>query len=68
MSKCFKILDTEDLHSLRKGRHQAFKDNAIFDKSYLFNDTAKREIASIYTMRFNVYYFGSRNGNFKKSI
>ena len=43
-----KILDTEDLHSLRKGRHQAFKDNVLFDKSYLFNDTAKREIASIH--------------------
>ena len=43
-----KILDTEDLHCLRKGRHQAFKDKANFDKSYLFNDTAKREIASIY--------------------
>ncbi|WP_405296537.1 glycosyltransferase [Algibacter sp. Ld11] len=43
-----KILDTEDLHSLRKGRHQAFKDDVLFDKSYLFNDTAKREIASVY--------------------
>lgn len=43
-----RILDTEDLHSLRKGRHQAFKDNVAFDESYLFNDIAKREIASIY--------------------
>ncbi len=43
-----KILDTEDLHCLRKGRQQAFKDNNLFDKSYLFNDIAKREIASIY--------------------
>jgi glycosyltransferase involved in cell wall biosynthesis len=43
-----KILDTEDLHSLRKGRHQAFKDGLDFNKTYLFNDTAKREIASIY--------------------
>ena len=43
-----KILDTEDLHSLRKGRHQAFKDGVDFNKTYLFNDTAKREIASIY--------------------
>lgn len=43
-----RILDTEDLHSLRKGRHQAFKDGNPFDKTYLFNDTAKREIASIY--------------------
>lgn len=43
-----KILDTEDLHCLRKGREIALKDQAIFDKKYLFNDTSKREIASIY--------------------
>ncbi|MBU2938858.1 glycosyltransferase family 4 protein [Lacinutrix sp. C3R15] len=43
-----RILDTEDLHALRKGRQQAFKDKQPFDASYLFNDTAKREIASIY--------------------
>ncbi|MCF7568541.1 glycosyltransferase family 4 protein [Sabulilitoribacter arenilitoris] len=43
-----RILDTEDLHGLRKGRQQAFKDSKPFDKAYLFNDTAKREIASIY--------------------
>ena len=43
-----RILDTEDLHCLRKGRHQAFKDGKSFDNSYLFNDTSKREIASIY--------------------
>lgn len=43
-----KILDTEDLHCLRKGREQALKDDESFDVNYLFNDTAKREIASIY--------------------
>jgi glycosyltransferase involved in cell wall biosynthesis len=43
-----RILDTEDLHCLRKGRQQAFKDNKTFDTSYLFNDVAKREIASIF--------------------
>ncbi|HEX9600102.1 MAG TPA: glycosyltransferase family 4 protein, partial [Mariniflexile sp.] len=43
-----RILDTEDLHCLRKGRHQAFKEGKPFDTAYLFNDTAKREIASIY--------------------
>jgi glycosyltransferase involved in cell wall biosynthesis len=43
-----RILDTEDLHCLRKGRHQAFKDEKPFDDSYLFNETAKREIASIH--------------------
>ncbi|MDX1279169.1 glycosyltransferase family 4 protein [Oceanihabitans sediminis] len=43
-----RILDTEDLHFLRKGRHQAFKDNKPFTDAYLFNEVAKREIASIY--------------------
>ncbi|MDO6597009.1 glycosyltransferase family 4 protein [Oceanihabitans sp. 2_MG-2023] len=43
-----RILDTEDLHFLRKGRQQAFKEKQVFDDSYLFNDTTKREIASIY--------------------
>lgn len=43
-----RILDTEDLHSLRYGRHQAYKDKAEFNTRYLFNETAKREIASIY--------------------
>jgi glycosyltransferase involved in cell wall biosynthesis len=43
-----RLLDTEDLHCLRKGRQQAFKDQNSFDERYLFNDTAKREIASIY--------------------
>ncbi|WP_372757922.1 glycosyltransferase [Mariniflexile sp.] len=46
--KAIRIIDTEDLHCLRKGRHQAFKDGKSFDKTYLFNDIAKREIASIY--------------------
>ncbi|WP_298238921.1 glycosyltransferase family 4 protein [uncultured Algibacter sp.] len=46
--KALKILDTEDLHCLRKGRRQAFKEAKPFDTKYLFNDTAKREIASIY--------------------
>lgn len=43
-----RILDTEDLHCLRKGRCQAFKEGKPFDETYLFSDIAKREIASIY--------------------
>lgn len=43
-----RILDTEDLHALRKGRQQAYKDKVDFTDEYLFNDIAKREIASIY--------------------
>ena len=46
--EALRILDTEDLHCLRKGREQAFKDKKPFDKTYLFRDVAKREIASIY--------------------
>ncbi|WP_445736905.1 glycosyltransferase family 4 protein [Mariniflexile sp.] len=42
-----RILDTEDLHGLRKGRQQAFKEGAEFSLEHLFNNTAKREIASI---------------------
>ncbi|WP_026302741.1 glycosyltransferase [Psychroflexus tropicus] len=42
-----RILDTEDLHFLRKARQQAYKDNQSFKKSYLYSDIAKREIASI---------------------
>jgi glycosyltransferase involved in cell wall biosynthesis len=43
-----RVLDTEDLQCLRKGRQQAFKDEKTFDNTYLFQDIAKREIASIY--------------------
>ena len=43
-----RILDTEDLHCLRRGRERAHKDNVLLNDSYLFNDTANREIASIY--------------------
>lgn len=43
-----KILDTEDLHFLRRARQQAFKDSEMMSSKYLYNDTAKREIASIY--------------------
>jgi hypothetical protein len=46
--EALRILDTEDLHCLRKARQQAFKDQRPFDDSYLFSDMAKREIASIY--------------------
>ena len=46
--KALRILDTEDLHCLRKGREQSHKDGKPFNRFYLFNETAKREIASIY--------------------
>jgi glycosyltransferase involved in cell wall biosynthesis len=43
-----RVLDTEDLHCLRKGRGRAIKEGKSFSKAYLFNDIAKREIASIF--------------------
>ena len=43
-----KILDTEDLHSLRKARQKAFNKNQEFQTFQLLSsDLAKREIASI---------------------
>lgn len=42
-----RILDTEDLHFLRKARQQAYKEKKAFKKKYLYTDMAKREIASI---------------------
>jgi glycosyltransferase involved in cell wall biosynthesis len=46
--QALRVLDTEDLHCLRKSRQDAFKKGYKFDNTYLFNDVAKREIASIY--------------------
>ena len=43
-----KILDTEDLHFLRKARHHEFKNKGEVSQSGLINETTKREIASIY--------------------
>lgn len=44
-----KILDTEDLHSLRKTRQEAFKKKLAFTENMLLSsEIAKREIASIY--------------------
>lgn len=43
-----RILDTEDLHFLRNARHNAFKKGFNLNNNLLFNDDAKREIASIY--------------------
>ena len=46
--KALRILDTEDLHSLRKTREKAIKNKALFSKNDLLKeDIAKREIASI---------------------
>lgn len=42
-----RVLDTEDLHCLREARYQAWKAGKDFEESDLFNELAKREIASI---------------------
>ncbi|WP_396198620.1 glycosyltransferase [Flavobacterium sp.] len=43
-----KILDTEDLHCLRKARQEAIKKNTSFETLDFNSDMAKREIASIF--------------------
>jgi glycosyltransferase involved in cell wall biosynthesis len=43
-----KILDTEDLHCLRKARQESIKKNTLFDTLDFNSDIAKREIASIF--------------------
>lgn len=42
-----KVLDTEDLQCLRHARHQAHKAGRDMNKTDLFSDIAKREIAAI---------------------
>ncbi len=42
-----RILDTEDLHFLRKARQEAVKNKRDFQEIDLFSEVAKREIASI---------------------
>ncbi|WP_411766999.1 glycosyltransferase family 4 protein [Winogradskyella sp. A3E31] len=43
-----RILDTEDFHGLRKAREEVVKKNKTLTVEDLYNDTTKREIASIY--------------------
>ena len=43
-----RILDTIDLHFLRKGREEAYKKSKNYTDEFLINDFTKREIASIY--------------------
>jgi glycosyltransferase involved in cell wall biosynthesis len=43
-----RILDTEDLHFLRKSRELALKDNNADWQKYIQNDITKREVASIF--------------------
>ncbi|WP_298395108.1 glycosyltransferase [Flavobacterium sp.] len=43
-----KILNTEDLHSVRQARQLAVKESREFTSDDLFSDFAKREIASMY--------------------
>lgn len=47
--KAIKILDTEDLFSLRNARHQAYKQKcAMTEDDLLTSEMAKREVASIF--------------------
>lgn len=42
-----RILDTEDLHFLRKAREKAYKSKTEIKPEYIFSDVFKREISSI---------------------
>ncbi|PVW16372.1 glycosyltransferase [Marixanthomonas spongiae] len=46
--KAVKILDTEDLHFLRKARETAIKKDKPVEQANLFTETAKRELASMW--------------------
>ena len=47
--KALRVLDTEDLHCLRKTRHEALKKGIEFSNETLLNsEISKREIAAIY--------------------
>ena len=46
--EALRILDTEDLHSLRHARHQALKQHRPLTNADLNSDLAKREIAAIF--------------------
>ncbi|NKI24979.1 glycosyltransferase [Arenibacter sp. 6A1] len=53
--RAVRILDTEDLHSLRMARHESYKKNTPFSSDqWLATDLAKREIASIYRCDFSL--------------
>jgi len=65
-----RILDTEDLHCLRKTRQEAFKKDIEFTLNMLLNsDIAKRELASIYrcdlTLIISTYEMGVLEDVFK---
>ncbi|MEH6765772.1 MAG: glycosyltransferase [Aequorivita antarctica] len=45
--EALKILDTEDLHFLRKAREEAIKNSRPISEANLFSETTKRELASI---------------------
>ncbi|MFT4968499.1 MAG: glycosyltransferase involved in cell wall biosynthesis [Chitinophagales bacterium] len=47
LPKCVKILDTEDLHFLRRAREHSFKKGIDFSEDQLYTEDAKRELASI---------------------
>ncbi|MDT7831004.1 glycosyltransferase [Flavobacteriaceae bacterium S356] len=58
MEQCpgaLRILDTEDLHCLRKTRHEALKKGIVFSEELLLSsEIAKREIAAMYRCDFSL--------------
>jgi len=64
-----RILDTEDLHFLRKARHEAYKNKEKASMKYLVNELTKREIACIYrcdlSLIISKYEFSLLTNTFK---
>ncbi|MCB9198120.1 MAG: glycosyltransferase family 4 protein [Flavobacteriales bacterium] len=52
--KAVTLLDTEDLHFLRKGREEGVKRRGFFKQEDLYNDWTKREIASMLRCDLNI--------------
>jgi len=52
--RALRILDTEDLHFLRKARQLAVKNNVLVQEANLHSESAKREIASIFRCDFSL--------------
>ncbi len=62
------ILDTEDLHFLRKGREKALVKPQNMLEEFLKNDDAKREIASIYRCDLTLVISEFEEGLLKKTF
>ena len=66
--EAIRILDTEDLHFLRKARQEATKTGKELSTSLLFSEVAKREIASIYRCDLSLIISGTEMDLLKQTF